>query len=135
MHKEYEKEPRYRPFISLLKAIDDPDVDFESPDVDKILAEFREFNTGIEPAPVLPDEKVVYTTRPFFDEEPGAAAVELVETEAAFYNWGKNINYLPSHTLIVKSIDGLSKVIKWASEKGRKVRVAGFRHSWRYARH
>ena len=58
-------------------------------------------------------------------------AVQLVETDDGFSNWGKNINFRPSHTLIVRSISGLQRVVKLAAQEGRKVRVAGFRHSWR----
>lgn len=135
LQQEYSKEPRLRPLISILEACDAPDIDFTSSDVDKILADIHEINQGIEQAPAPPDEIPIYSTRPFFeDEAAGETTVELVDTENQFSNWGKVVSYLPSHTLIVRSVAGLQRVIRWSAQEGKKVRVSGFRHSWRYVR-
>lgn len=58
-------------------------------------------------------------------------AVELVETTAQFKNWGETVRFSPSHNLVVRTVDGLRRVVKWAAKVGKRVRVAGFRHSWR----
>lgn len=69
-------------------------------------------------------------TQPFA-ETAGDPDIERVIGEDAFQNWGKNVSFRASYTLVVRSIAGVCKVVKWAAAKGKKVRVAGFRHSWR----
>lgn len=51
LKQEYEKEPRLRPFLRLLDAFDAPDIDFTSDVVDKIMADMREINKGINDEP------------------------------------------------------------------------------------
>ena len=67
-------------------------------------------------------------TKPF----QGDPDIEEVIGADEFKNWGKNISFRVSYTLVVHTIKGVCKVVKWAASEGRRVRVAGFRHSWRY---
>ncbi|KAH6903835.1 hypothetical protein BKA70DRAFT_1110157 [Coprinopsis sp. MPI-PUGE-AT-0042] len=60
----------------------------------------------------------------------GHAHIEQVVGEDEFKNWGKTVNFRASYTLVVRSIAGVCEVVKWAAKEGKKVRVAGFRHSW-----
>ncbi|CAL1712310.1 unnamed protein product [Somion occarium] len=57
------------------------------------------------------------------------ATVSQVD-ENEFSNWGKNVNFDAGSTLIVRSVAGVCKVVQWAAAQDRKVRAAGFRHSW-----
>lgn len=75
----------------------------------------------------------VFESRPFFDDEdPAKTSVEHILVKDGFSNWGKNVTFEPSYTLVVRSIAGLQRVVKWAAANAKKVRVSGFRHSWRY---
>ena len=58
--------------------------------------------------------------------------IEQVVHEDDFKNWGETVRFRAGYTLVVRTIAGVCKVVKWAASEGRKVRVAGFRHSWRY---
>jgi len=60
----------------------------------------------------------------------GDPDIEQVVGANEFKNWGKNISFMAGYTLVVHSIKGVCKVVKWAKGEGRRVRVAGFRHSW-----
>lgn len=70
-------------------------------------------------------------TKPFdgIVEDPD---VEQVIGADEFKNWGKNVSFRASYTLVVHTVAGVCRVVKWAAENDKKVRVAGFRHSWRY---
>jgi hypothetical protein len=63
-------------------------------------------------------------------EEP--AIVEIQENLASprFFNWGQTYSFVPGKTLVIRTKEGVCRVVKWAADNGRKVRVAGFRHSW-----
>ncbi|KDQ54683.1 hypothetical protein JAAARDRAFT_60628 [Jaapia argillacea MUCL 33604] len=62
----------------------------------------------------------------------GESAVEemVFSGPSTFRNWGLTVEFKPSQTLIVRSVEGVCKVVKWAEDNGKKVRVAGFRHTW-----
>lgn len=70
-----------------------------------------------------------HKTTPFQDDPE----IEHVVGADQFHNWGKTVSFRASCTLVVRSIRGVCKVVKWAASEGRRVRAAGFRHSWTYA--
>ncbi|KIK54755.1 hypothetical protein GYMLUDRAFT_176806 [Collybiopsis luxurians FD-317 M1] len=49
-----------------------------------------------------------------------------------FQNWGLTVKNTPSYTFIAKTRVGVQNLIKWAAkpEVNKRVRVAGFRHTW-----
>ena len=179
---QYQQDARLRPFVDLLAAYEDPDVDYSSPAVDAIIEEMCKLNEGFEENPVptqpfptivpfepmLGVDKLVESVvqevgdvivdavdgiakdiekfvgeldaesdeqikkRPFLGTADVEQLVDGRDLEIVFKNWGKTVNFRASHTLVVHSVQGICKVVKWAASVGRRVRVAGFRHSWRY---
>lgn len=178
---EYKHDERLKPVLELLSALEAPDVDYYSPEVQRIIDEMRDQREAAAPGPVEP--KPEFTLVPFFDKvetkvkhieakvehveakvdtfvdklhnkieqrvetkvekiqqlfdvptvtfaETGDPAVQQVVGVDQFKNWGQNITFNASHQLVVRSIEGVQKVVKWAAAKGKRVRVAGFRHSW-----
>ena len=63
------------------------------------------------------------------------AEIERVVGEDEFKNWGETVRFKAGYTLVVRTIEGVCKVVRWAASEGRRVRVAGFRHSWRCVIH
>lgn len=119
----HEKEPRLKPFLTLLDLIEDPHVDFKSPQVKNLLEEFARLGKDLDPSiPPHPDPQIDL----FF---AGDSSVERVHTDD-FSNWGQTVEYNTPYTFVVRSVAGVQKVVKWAAGEGRKVRVSGFRHSW-----
>jgi hypothetical protein len=60
------------------------------------------------------------------------AILEIKEHRASpkFFNWGQTYSFIPGRTLVIRTKEGVCKVVKWAADIGRRVRVAGFRHTW-----
>lgn len=56
--------------------------------------------------------------------------VQQVVSPKSFKNWVVTVNYEPAYLLLVRSLRGVREVIKWAATVNKKVRVAGFRHTW-----
>lgn len=121
----YARDSRLSPFVTLFRLIDDPKIDFTSEDAEQLLAEFKKLNEGLEPST---PPKPIPSSSKFFDDD---ASIERVDT-GEFSNWGKTVDYHAPYTFVVRSIAGVGKIVKWAAQEGRKVRVSGFRHSWRY---
>lgn len=46
-----------------------------------------------------------------------------------FVNWAKTVRNRPSHTFVARTKVGLCNLVKWARKNGKKVRVAGYRHT------
>lgn len=47
-----------------------------------------------------------------------------------FENWGLTVQHTPSYTFVPTTVEGVKNLIKWAKAKGRRVRAAGYRHTW-----
>lgn len=47
-----------------------------------------------------------------------------------FENWGESVNNKPKYTFVPSTVLGLQNLVKFAKEKGLRVRCAGYRHSW-----
>ncbi|KZW03345.1 hypothetical protein EXIGLDRAFT_600728 [Exidia glandulosa HHB12029] len=62
--------------------------------------------------------------------ELGIEIVNFRSSPSHFENWGKTVRFDPDHTLVVTKITGVQEVVKLAAEMKKKVRVAGFRHTW-----
>jgi hypothetical protein len=62
----------------------------------------------------------------------GDAAVSALSPNPRFNNWGFTVDYEPSWTLVVRTVEGVKAIVKWASKEGKGIRVAGFRHTWSY---
>ena len=155
----YEHEPLLRPFLEIVDAVEAPHIDYYSPEVEGIINDMRSESCGTE-IPLLPEKFEVASSSMAADtgiggseDQPatvlesaqmralglpsetfpvlGDPGIEQVVGDNAFINWGKNVSFRASHTLIVRSVEAVCKVVKWAASEGRRVRVAGFRHTWR----
>lgn len=92
----------------------------------------------INAEPVTASVEVTLTRLPFeqieVEEINGESAVELIELNDSppyFNNWGATVGFTPDYTLVVRTIQGACEVVKWAAKEGKRVRVTGFRHTWR----
>jgi hypothetical protein len=156
LEHEYSNDDRFGPLLHLLSAVESPDIDYYSPEVQDIIGELHT-KLKDDPKTSQPDKK--FEVVPFFpDGEAIVADIKLAANAVFdkilkpfhhlqdpsiqqviggddFKNWGKDVSFKSGHTLVVRSIDGVCKVVKWAAAQGKKVRVAGFRHSWRYDSH
>lgn len=47
-----------------------------------------------------------------------------------FQNWGLTVTNTPSDTFVARTEVGLCNLVQWASQKKKRVRVAGYRHTW-----
>jgi hypothetical protein len=55
---------------------------------------------------------------------------EIVDPKT-FKNWVATVNYEPSHTFLVRTVRAVQAIVKWAGITGKRIRMAGFRHTWR----
>lgn len=51
-------------------------------------------------------------------------------TNAQFSNWGLTVQNTPSDTFSARTRVGIQNLVKWAKSHDKRVRVAGFRHTW-----
>ncbi|KAJ3559702.1 hypothetical protein NM688_g179 [Phlebia brevispora] len=145
--KSYEEDPRLEPFVKILTAVEAPEIDYGSSEVETIIQDLKKLNQEL--IPEKPKKEVVIHR--FFDaahagkyedmegtelaaETPGLTDkdVQEVDTAKVFSNWGKTVSFNVDHTLVVRTVAGVQKVVRWAAQQPNKpkVRVAGFRHSW-----
>ncbi|KAF5356511.1 hypothetical protein D9757_008749 [Collybiopsis confluens] len=50
--------------------------------------------------------------------------------DAVFENWGQTVKNIPSYTFTARTRVGVQNLVKWAIQVNKRVRVAGFRHTW-----
>lgn len=50
--------------------------------------------------------------------------------QAEFENWGRTVQNMPALTCFPHSKIGVCNIVKWAISQGKRVRAAGYRHSW-----
>ncbi|KIK62943.1 hypothetical protein GYMLUDRAFT_163790 [Collybiopsis luxurians FD-317 M1] len=50
--------------------------------------------------------------------------------DEVFENWGRTVKNTPSYTFVAKTRVGVQNLVKWASTVNKRVRGAGFRHTW-----
>ncbi|CAE6418865.1 unnamed protein product [Rhizoctonia solani] len=67
-----------------------------------------------------------------FDEvkEADGKPMRRLSPNTKFENWGKTVENNPSDTFVARTETGLCNLVKWAKQQGKKVRVAGYRHTW-----
>ncbi|KAG0134130.1 hypothetical protein HOY82DRAFT_638395 [Tuber indicum] len=53
-----------------------------------------------------------------------------VYTGAEFENWGLTVQHTPSYTFVPTTVEGVKNLIKWAKAGSKRVRAAGYRHTW-----
>lgn len=58
------------------------------------------------------------------------AESELDSSDGVLENWGENVSFKPKYTFVPKTKQGISNIVKWASEQNLKIRVSGYRHTW-----
>ena len=49
-----------------------------------------------------------------------------------FRNWGLTVSNNPSDSFVARTVVGVQNLVKWAKARGKTVRLAGYRHTWRY---
>lgn len=55
---------------------------------------------------------------------------EIKYLKNTFKNWGKTVENKPAFTFFPHTLAGLRNIITWANDLGKRVRVAGYRHTW-----
>ncbi|KAL5638994.1 hypothetical protein ACGC1H_003387 [Rhizoctonia solani] len=56
--------------------------------------------------------------------------MDCVKSGTKFQNWGHTVENTPAYTFVARTEIGLCNLIKWAAGVKKKVRVAGYRHTW-----
>jgi len=125
----YEGDERLQPLAILLAAAEQPDA-HPGPEVQDALAKIQSFNDVAESA--TPHAEISHEIYPFSKiENAESLGIDEVVFPNHFFNWGHTVDNMPAHTLVVATEKGVCEVVKWAAKTGKKVRVAGFRHTWR----
>ncbi|KAK8034257.1 hypothetical protein PG993_009252 [Apiospora rasikravindrae] len=47
-----------------------------------------------------------------------------------FHNWGQTVTNTPQYTFVPSTVLGVQNLVRWAASNNRRVRCAGYRHSW-----
>ncbi|KZV82168.1 hypothetical protein EXIGLDRAFT_778917 [Exidia glandulosa HHB12029] len=85
-------------------------------------------------APGVPTRTFTFDAGPEWDGLESWEVEEVLEVDGSgpqhFKNWVACIDFAPSHVLLARSIEGVRRVVRWASRVGKSVRVAGYRHTW-----
>jgi hypothetical protein len=59
---------------------------------------------------------------------------ELTTTQsyvaAEFKNWGLTVLNTPAYTFVPTTVYGLQNLVRWAKANNKRIRAAGYRHSW-----
>ncbi len=50
--------------------------------------------------------------------------------DLAFQNWGRTVQNTPAVTFVPKTKEGICNIVRWARANGKRVRGAGYRHTW-----
>ncbi len=61
--------------------------------------------------------------------ESDGSPVWYVEA-ARFQNWGRTVRNTPAVTFVPRTKHGVREIVKWARANHKRVRAAGYRHSW-----
>ncbi|CAE7197879.1 unnamed protein product [Rhizoctonia solani] len=68
---------------------------------------------------------------PFLDIlEADGQPMDRVKPGTKFQNWGRTVENTPAYTFVARTEIGLCNLVKWAAGARKKVRVAGYRHTW-----
>lgn len=53
-----------------------------------------------------------------------------VYLQRRFRNWGRTVDHQPACTFVPRTVQGVCNIVKWAKANQRRVRAAGYRHTW-----
>ena len=67
---------------------------------------------------------------PSSDVLEGDGAPMLCVPDHVFENWGLTVRNTPAATYLPRTVQGVCNLVRWASDHGKRVRVAGYRHTW-----
>ncbi|CAE6392647.1 unnamed protein product [Rhizoctonia solani] len=62
--------------------------------------------------------------------EADGKPMDRVRPGSKFENWGRTVENSPAYTFVARTEIGLCNLVKWAAGMKKKVRVAGYRHTW-----
>ncbi|CAE6465741.1 unnamed protein product [Rhizoctonia solani] len=62
--------------------------------------------------------------------EADGKPMDHVKPGTKFQNWGRTVENTPAFTFVARTEVGLCNLVKWAAGAKKKVRVAGYRHTW-----
>jgi len=125
LHRHVEADEKFGPLLALLTAVKKPLENFD----DEIMTAIRQIEQDVsEDVPKkLPPDPTFETSREVFESDGKGA---LVTRGWQFKNWGKTVQNTPSTTWQIRTRVGVQNLVKWAAKKNKRVRVAGFRHTW-----
>ena len=87
-----------------------------------------ESKAGVAHAGSLPDRlRQFVADHPVLRESDGSP-LRYVDSE--FQNWGRTVRNTPAVTFLPRTKHGVAEIVRWASANGKRVRAAGYRHSW-----
>ncbi|KAF8341453.1 uncharacterized protein EI90DRAFT_3034007 [Cantharellus anzutake] len=114
-----------RPLVAFLDAARAPELD-HSESVQKA-AETIKMHNMMHHVP-KPTKLPAAIPHPHVLEGDGKPA--LVFESLPFQNWGQTVSNTPSTIWVIRTIAGVKNLVKFASSQRKRVRVAGFRHTW-----
>ena len=53
-----------------------------------------------------------------------------VHRQLRFRNWGGTVDHTPAYTFVPRSKQGVMNIVRWAKSNNKRVRAAGYRHTW-----
>lgn len=125
--RHVQEDDKFSPLLALLEAVKEPAKDF-SDDIMHAMRQIEEDNRrGVQPPDWKIADPVFQTSKDVLESDNKGA---LFATELKFNNWGKTVHNTPSTTWQIRTRTGVQNVVKWAAAQNKRVRVAGFRHSW-----
>jgi hypothetical protein len=107
------------------------------PDVRALISAFRAGHTPHLKDFHLPSNPATATVRaalkaaqPCPDIKEGDGSPMKCVPGAQFQNWGRTVENTPANTYIPRTITGVCNLVQWAAAHGKRVRAAGYRHTW-----
>lgn len=91
---------------------------------------------GLEPSP---ESAAVVARRAAPAALTAATHADVLEADGApmrcfqgrkFENWAQTVANDPAVTFVPRTKEGVCNLVKWAKSQGKRVRVAGYRHTW-----
>ena len=61
--------------------------------------------------------------------EADGSAVRYFDA-AEFRNWGRTVRNTPAVTFVPRSKHAVKEIVRWAAANDKRVRAAGYRHTW-----
>lgn len=122
----YKDDEEFRPLLTLLAAAKGEVANAEDA-IEKAIEEILMLNRRDNPAgKMLPPPRF----EPSSEVKEGDGHGALYVNKLPFQNWGDSINHSTSSTWQIRTRVGVKNLVVWAAKNNKRVRVAGFRHSW-----